>query len=352
MSPTFVPVSRFTIPVLAGEDYAFNVKLALAAISVTCVSYGMQLILCIHCIRRLWARQPRTHFTIFLLFYTAFLGVVNTIWMATAPSSLQLYIMEWLQECRPISGQVPETCPKDLQAKYEWDTWLVDTLSVVSYVTGSAACDALLIWRCRQIWRSTSSRYTLLVTVLPILLLVGSIVVSNFFYPEDFRPENYIYLSITLALNILLTSLIIGRLSYCKHKIRQLMEEAEVNHYTFVSTMFIESAAPNVLCSIAMIISVAANTSYFQIAYAVSPAVQACANYFIILRGLQGIQGSWSDTSVMSSVRFAHTVEPPASSQVSPNRSQTDLPGYTKSEGKDNWLKVPEVINISRVNTA
>lgn len=41
MSPTFVPVSRFTIPVLAGEDYAFNVKLALAAISVTCVSYGM-----------------------------------------------------------------------------------------------------------------------------------------------------------------------------------------------------------------------------------------------------------------------------------------------------------------------
>lgn len=136
-------------------------------------------------------------------------------------------------------------------------------------------------------------------TVLPILLLVGSIgtsskltfrtvnanvlspintfppeVVSNFFYPEDFRPENYIYLSITLALNILLTSLIIGRLSYCKHKIRQLMEEAEVNHYTFVSMMFIESAAPNVLCSIAMIISVAANTSYFQIAYAVSPAVQ------------------------------------------------------------------------------
>lgn len=105
----------------------------------------MQLILCIHCIRRLWARQPRTHFTIFLLFYTAFLGVVNTIWMATAPSSLQLYIMEWLQECRPISGQVPETCPKDLQAKYEWDTWLVDTLSVVSYVTGSAACDALLV---------------------------------------------------------------------------------------------------------------------------------------------------------------------------------------------------------------
>lgn len=119
--------------------------------------------------------------------------------------------------------------------------------------------------------------------------------VSNFFYPEDFRPENYIYLSITLALNILLTSLIIGRLSYCKHKIRQLMEEAEVNHYTFVSTMFIESAAPNVLCSIAMIISVAANTSYFQIGYAVSPAVQVWDRYHD--------QSGWKNWAIFRHVR-------------------------------------------------
>lgn len=170
MSPSVIP--RYSIPVLVEEKNAHNVKLSLAAVSVTCVSYGtssdiflsvsivtvclftsndvlvgMQLLLCIHCMRRLWARQPRTTFTYFLLSYTAFLGIVNTFWMATAPASLQLYIMEWLQDCRPVSGAIPgpPSCPEDWQSTYEWDTWMVDTLSVVSYVTGSVACDALLV---------------------------------------------------------------------------------------------------------------------------------------------------------------------------------------------------------------
>ena len=95
-----------------------------------------------------------------------------------------------------------------------------------------------------------------------------------FFYPQGFRMANYIYLSLTLILNILMTSLIIGRLIYCKNKMLRLMEDAEVSHYTFLSMMFIESAAPNVMCSISMIISMAAKASFFQIGYAVSPAVQ------------------------------------------------------------------------------
>ena len=106
---------------------------------------GMQLLLCIHCIRRLWAYHTHTTFTTFLLCYTAFLGVINTFWMATSPASLQLYIVEWRQGCRPVSGEFPASCPSDWQEKYEWDTRLVDTISVVSYITGSIACDALLV---------------------------------------------------------------------------------------------------------------------------------------------------------------------------------------------------------------
>ncbi|CAL1703007.1 unnamed protein product [Somion occarium] len=321
-------ISRYSIPVLAEEKTAFNLKVSLAAVSVTCVCYGMQFVLCIICLRRLWIHTPRTPFVRFLFCYTLFLGIVNTVWMVTAPSSLQLYAIEWLQDCRPVSGVIPpDSCPSELLNSYKMDTWLVDTTSVVSYVACTLSADALLLWRCRQIWISTMSPYANSILIVPCLLLLGSTASSVYFFPEAFQLLNYIYLAISLSLNILLTWLIIGRLTFCKRRVRKVFGDAKVKHYSFVSAMFIESAASNAIVSVLMIATAAANNALFQICYALSPTVQgrisyivyvclssrvmflqACANYFIIYRGLRGIQASWGDSSLseqMTSIEFA-----------------------------------------------
>lgn len=317
LSFTMKLISRYSIPVLAEEKTAFNLKVSLAAVSVTCVCYGMQFVLCIICLRRLWIHTPRTPFVRFLFCYTVFLGIANTVWMVTAPSSLELYAIEWLQDCRPVSGVIPaDPCPSELLDSYKTDTWLVDTTSVASYVACTLSADALLLWLCRQMWISTMSPYANSILVIPCLLLLGSAASSVYFFPEAFQPLNYIYLAISLSLNVLLTWLIIGRLTFCKRRVRKVFGDAKVKHYSFVSAVFIESAASNAIVSVLMIATAAANNALFQICYALSPTVQACANYFIIYRGLRGIQASWGDSSLseqMTSIEFAR-----------PNNSNTE----------------------------
>ena len=58
------------------------------------------------------------------------------------------------------------------------------------------------------------------------------------------------YFSVSLALQIFLTTAIILRLLKCKHQTKSVLGNRHVKHYSLLSAMFVESALPNVICSL------------------------------------------------------------------------------------------------------
>ena len=70
------------------------------------------------------------------------------------------------------------------------------------------------------------------------------------------EPQNTIaYFAVSLVLNIFLTSCIICRLLWCKSQSQAVLGKGNVEHYNILSTLFIESAFMNALCSIFLLIT-------------------------------------------------------------------------------------------------
>ena len=63
------------------------------------------------------------------------------------------------------------------------------------------------------------------------------------------------YLSMSIALNLILTILIVGRLLYLSRSVKAILGESHAKTYTSVAAMMIESAAPLSLTSIVFIIT-------------------------------------------------------------------------------------------------
>lgn len=93
------------------------------------------------------------------------------------------------------------------------------------------------------------------------------------------------YFAVTLALNVVLTSLIIFRLWQCKVQLQDIMGEGHGKHYNVISTVFVESAFMNAVCSILLLASSLTNGTtmgaLLDIWVAATPAVQV-SNVFLI----------------------------------------------------------------------
>ena len=96
-------------------------------------------------------------------------------------------------------------------------------------------------------------------------------------------PWTLTYLSTTLALNIILTSLIISRLWHCRIELQKVLGLEYGKHYSALSIVFIESAFMNAICSVLLLMSTARGFIYiydfeigmlFDVWVAIIPAVQ------------------------------------------------------------------------------
>ena len=73
-----------------------------------------------------------------------------------------------------------------------------------------------------------------------------------------FRLESMfglIYFSLSLALNIFLTASIVLRLWYCRAQTQTALGKGYGRHFTFLSILFVESAFPNALCSVFLLLA-------------------------------------------------------------------------------------------------
>ena len=73
-----------------------------------------------------------------------------------------------------------------------------------------------------------------------------------------FRLESMfglIYFSLSLALNVFLTASIVLRLWYCRAQTQTALGKGYGRHFTFLSILFVESAFPNALCSVFLLLA-------------------------------------------------------------------------------------------------
>ena len=93
-----------------------------------------------------------------------------------------------------------------------------------------------------------------------------------------------VYCTTTLALNIILTSLIVLRLWQCKVQLQNTLGVDHGKHYSVLSTVFIESACLNAVCSVLLLASSVDGIEMgtdsvmpllFDVWAAITPAIQA-----------------------------------------------------------------------------
>jgi len=114
----------------------------------------------------------------------------------------------------------------DLRPKY----WL--------YVTNNVLADALLLYRCYAVWDCK-----IRVILGPIILLLAGTACGYLF--EGSEPRRFmfawIYLTMTLILNVILTALIAGRIGWFSRNARLILGQSLLQRYNSTIVILIES---------------------------------------------------------------------------------------------------------------
>ncbi|KAF7290014.1 hypothetical protein HMN09_01306200 [Mycena chlorophos] len=197
----------------------------------------------------------------------------------------------------------------------------IDMLSNVTLVLLAGMCDIINVWRCSIIYRGSRVPWYYVIA-LPMIMYIASLVLGILWLkevsspgssPYDAMGTNWTipYLTMSLALNIIVTLLIVGRLLVCRARINRALGRSHGAHYTSLAAMIVESAAMYsafallflVPFSLATTTSTAISQMFLQ---ALSP-MQVLSTLLIIFRIAQG--KSWSERTAftISEVHFNNT---------------------------------------------
>ena len=86
------------------------------------------------------------------------------------------------------------------------------------------------------------------------------------------------YFSISIALNILLTLLLVGRLLYMAYNATQTIGRDHSTAYISIATMFVESAAPYAITGLVFIITYARNSNVQNLVLPVLAQIMVCSS--------------------------------------------------------------------------
>lgn len=255
------------------------------------VGYGVQLVLYTTCALYLWKSRFRQ--SAFLLFYTTFLIIVQTIFMVVQANTVQsIYI-----DNRNYPGGPWQyfLATQNLPV----DVIFFATLFVLTFLS-----DILVLWRCWVIW--TASGWTAsgriaayVVTAFPTLLLLASFAMGTLWTLQSSQPGLSLYSKlpqaygmsyyvISLTVNIIITILIIIRLLMYRRTILDVLPEEHARHYVSIATIMVESAALYSVLALIFIITYAVNNPMNQIFLTAASCAQQIASYLIIYRLADG----------------------------------------------------------------
>ncbi|KAJ7091128.1 hypothetical protein C8R44DRAFT_750620 [Mycena epipterygia] len=253
---------------------------------LACVAYGMQAILFVMCVRFLWTarKSENLSWNTGLAVYVTVMFILSTLYMA----GLLEFTQESFIDARNIPGgpnayeDMMYSIPIDMLAN---------------------------IWRCFVIYQASRvSGYTAI--ALPAVMSLASLVLGILWLkqvgtvsasPWDTPGINYTtpYFAMSLALNILVTLLIVVRLMLHRNRINQTRAMG-TNHgaqYTSFAAMIIESAAIYSIFSLLFLVPFTMGHPLSQLFLQALSPVQIMSTLLIIFRIAQG--KGWSHQTAM-----------------------------------------------------
>ncbi|KAI0060432.1 hypothetical protein BV25DRAFT_1955777 [Artomyces pyxidatus] len=262
---------------------------------LTALGYGIQLVLYAQCVRILCRTSPLSRNALFLISYITVLCAMNTVWTGTSAYSLQATFID--------NRNYPGGPYGFLLVEFSLP---FNVVCLASYIIGNVMADALLLWRCRVIWRASAGENADLVMIVPVLTIFASLATGIIYAIDTSSPVGFfgritinmgtVFFAISLSLNIMLTLMIVVRLWSYQRKSRDVFGPRFGRKYTSFSTMFIESAAMYAICSVLLLVTYSIGHPINQIFLGLSPSVQMIANYLIIYRVAQG--RAWTEDTI------------------------------------------------------
>ncbi|CAL1697306.1 unnamed protein product [Somion occarium] len=196
--------------------------------------------------------------------------------------------------------------------------FILEQQSIKTNIAGNAVsavvpflADGLLIYRVHVVW----NRWWMI--VIPILAWLASFAMGILTTVQAAEPQSSLwadgtlnfsvpYFSLSMALNIFLTILLVSRLMYMRHKITSTLGAQYGKTYTGIATMVLESALPYGLTSLVFIVLYAIHNTAANLLLPLLVQVECISPMLIILRVSRG--RAWSNDTVseaqLSKMRF------------------------------------------------
>ncbi|KAH7918948.1 hypothetical protein BV22DRAFT_887473 [Leucogyrophana mollusca] len=265
---------------------------------LTGVAYGAVVVLaamCLHSLcRRRRARDMTRGRSMFFLVYVSTIFILGSITFGTNAEFAQLAFVD----NRNFPGG-----PSAYQQ--EMFSLPVNIVSDVALVLANWCADLLLIWRCTVIYRDCRPALKFCATAIPSLMFAGSLAMGSMWLVQTSSPStsfqnvqegiNYTvpYFGLSLAINVVVTSLIVARLLVTRHRLAKILGLSHGSHYTSIAALVIESASLYTAFSLLFLVPFAVNNPVANVFIQVMGEIQIIAPLLIIYRVLAG--KAWSD---------------------------------------------------------
>ncbi|KAH0831410.1 hypothetical protein J3R83DRAFT_14080 [Lanmaoa asiatica] len=284
----------------------FAEKAWLAGALITGIGYGVVMALFWLCFQALWNRLKRKDASyrrnLFFLLYVCIQFTFGSLFLGSNSQFTQLAFINY----RGFPGG-PSAYEKQMFSI------TVDEIGNVSYVLANWLADSLLVWRCVIIYRDFGALSWRIVLAITGLMQLASYVLGVFFllqisspasspYINAGHPINWTipYFCVSLAINIVVTLLIVIRLLLYRRAMVQLLGPGHATECTTVVAMLVESAAVYATFSLLFLIPFAMNNPVSYTFIQVLGEAQLIAPLLIIYREAQG--KGW--ISIVSSVNL------------------------------------------------
>ncbi|KAF7330354.1 hypothetical protein MVEN_02473700 [Mycena venus] len=216
------------------------------------ILYGIELCMCFMSFYFLWTSPKNEKSRYFYIAYSGVLLVLITIALASNEFFGQ---MMWIEH-RDFPGGPVAYFTANIAAWY-------NTFGTAADVTANVLGDGLMLYRCYVFWSSAS----IWVIAFPALLFLASTAMgiaatiqsglpgNNFFVDASVINLTTPWLSLTIAFNIITTTMIVLRLFLVSRSMRAVLAKDRAEVYTGVIAILVESAAPFSLLGIGYLIT-------------------------------------------------------------------------------------------------
>uniref|UniRef100_D8Q5A6 Expressed protein n=1 Tax=Schizophyllum commune (strain H4-8 / FGSC 9210) TaxID=578458 RepID=D8Q5A6_SCHCM len=169
-------------------------------------------------------------------------------------------------------------------------------LGNASYIAASALADVLLLYRCYIVW---TKRWGII--IVPACVYLASISMSILLLYQVSQPAQSLwrqvnfglaYFSLSLAVNVLLTLLIAGRLLAMSKRVKATLGPQHAHMYTSIAALVVESASPYALTNLVFIITYGMGSPVSYTLLPILSQVMCTSAVLIILRVASG--RAWS----------------------------------------------------------